>query len=691
MALPSPAVAAVAASPTWGLWARPEDRSGQVALALAVFLAVVASVPRGPRWLAGSLEFSAVGDLRHTRRFLVVTGFAAAFLSLAYIEFYLRGGPRAPQAPTFWLEGHALAHGFFTWPAPDPSGSFRAAPLLYSLAGRIAGPAPPGYPLLLAPAFLVGAPMLLGPLLAAAIVVATWLLAREMVLATPGSSAQPEVAGRLAAGLSVVCVALRYATADTVPDGLVALSLTTSLIASLRATRTGEPRAFLGAGAAIGIALMTAPGSSVAAATGVAFFVLGAGPTRRGRNLAWTAAGVLPGALVLLAANHAATGRAFTSPASAYRAIVAVHTTVADKKAAAIEALRALRAHLGAIANVEPLALVALLPIFGRGRHRGARVAGVVILVQAVVDLAWTSRAPAPAMDRSTLAAILPVEHALIAVAVAATFVHRTPAAAIGTLALSLAGFAVHTSHAQVARAKAGEGRPSFEPDVAREGNVTNGLLFFDQDGGYELASDPGATASHGVVAARLRGDDHDRLLYDLLGHPPAHRYLDSGAAPSVAVWTPPNPNGDAWRFEAEVEWPPPLVTAGLVDVVNGAGMCSSDARTLALEPTGPGEASATFELPVPRGATPGRARSWRITPRVFVRGGPGEGTLTLVERPGGPALAHWSWRDAANGPACVEIGEHTATLSPEGGKKWLVMTARGGSVALDKTVLRPR
>ena len=268
----------------------------------------------------------------------------------------------------------------------------------------------------------------------------------------------------------------------------------------------------------------------------------------------------------------------------------------------------------------------------------------------------------------------------------------RVPArAAALVLALSLAGFAVHTSHAQIAAAASGPGHPRFEPDVAREANATVGLLFFDDDEGYELASDPGVLASHGVEAARMRGDDHDRLLYDLLGHPTSHRYVSAAPSASVAVWAPPNNGSDTWRFEAEADWPPSQVTGGQAAIVDGAGMCPSDAKALSLTPAGNGDATIVVDLPIPPGAPTSTPHTWHVIPRVFLRGGTGEGTMTVVDRDGAAPLATWTWRDAANGPGCIEIGEKTVTLPPDVRRTWLRITAHGGAVALDKTVVRAR
>src|SRR5579859_1852313 len=100
-----------------GIWSRPPDRPSQVALAAGAMLLVVALVPGGPRWLGTLIEATGAVELRRRRRFLFVAAFVAAFLSLGYIAFYLRGGPRAPEAATYWLQGRAMSHGELGWPA----------------------------------------------------------------------------------------------------------------------------------------------------------------------------------------------------------------------------------------------------------------------------------------------------------------------------------------------------------------------------------------------------------------------------------------------------------------------------------------------------------------------------------------------------------------------------------------------
>ena len=611
------------------------------------------------------------------------------------MAFYLRGGPRAHEAATYWLQGRALAHGALSWTAPDPSASFRGHDLLFSAPDRVAGIFPPGYAVLLAPAFLVGAPMLVGPLLAAAIVTATWLLARELAESAGQDEAGAEGVARVAVGLSVLSAALRYHTADALPYGAAAVAVAMAVACALRARRLQNARLFGVAGLAVGTLLATHPVSAVT--TGAVVAALAFGSRGKGRALGWGVVAVLPGALLLLAANRAALGHTLGSPAAAYASLVEPHGARSFSAAAAV-AVQRLRAHLADVSNLEPLALLALVPLLRRtpGRNGGVAIAALVVAGQLVLALAvpFFSAPPehAPGAGARLLVPVLPIEHALVALALARLVPRALAPAAMVTFALSLAGFAVHTSNDHEAIAAAGMGRPRYEPDVAREANVSHGLLFFDDDEGFELAFDPGVPASHGIQAVRLRGDDHDRLIYDSLGHPAIHKYVTtdgsgSGSA-TVTFWAPPAAGGDVWRFEAESDWPPVAAQGGHATVVEAPG--ASEGHALALEPAA-GEATMTLSLPVPRGPTPAERKTWMVVPRVLQRGGKGAGTLEVVDAPGGPPLASWTWDDASAVPSATELTAQPVELGGDRVRAWLVVHARGGSVALDKTTLRPR
>jgi hypothetical protein len=667
-----------------GTWSAPPDRPAQVALALAAFVLVVAFVPRGPQWLANALDFAGLSDITRSRRFLTVASFLAAFLSLGYVAFYLRGGPRAPEAATYWLQGRAMSHGELVWAAPDPTASFRATNLLAKLPDRLSGILPPAFSLLLAAGFLVGAPMLVGPLVSAALVFATWFLAHELSAgAGERDPARAETVARLAVGLSIVSAALRHDTADVIPDGAAAMLVAMSLATALRARRTATPKTFGVAGAALGLLLASEPAASVG--VGIAVLVLALGAQDRRRSASWLLVAAIPGAILLLAANRAATGHAFSSPVAAYLAGLEPHGMPPGAKAKALAVTARLRKHLAEPANLEPLALLAIVPLVGKARSRVATLLALVVAALVTTTLVVASPG-APGF-----AVVVPIEQGLVALGIVCLFPASKARAATAGIALAAAGFAIHTSHDHERIASADRGRPSYEPDVAREANVSHGLLFFDDDQGYEVASAPGVPASHGVEAVRMRGDDHDRLLYDELGHPAVHRYVVGPTSATVSSWVPPGGNSDFWRFEAESDWPPLALTRGWAEVVAPTVKCASDGHFLEIHPTGDAEASMMLELPVPRGTTPAARRTWMVVPRVVQQGGAGRGTLDVVLAAGGPPLARWTWSDSATTAACTELPGQSVELGAERRQAWLVVTAQGGPVGLDKTTLRPR
>jgi hypothetical protein len=681
-----------------GAWTRPTDPPARAALGVAAVLLVLAVVRGGPEWLASMVDLAHAADRSRRRRFLTVTAFFAAFLSLGYIAAYLRGGPRAADAAMYWLQGRALSHGHLSWVTGEPMASFRVGDLAFQMPDRTAGGLPPGYPLLLAMGFLVGAPMLVGPLVAAAIVTATWLLAHEVIArATDGPAVHDavydpawghaEVIARLAVGFSVVSAAMRYHTADAIPEGSEALAVTVALACAFRVRRTGAVRLFGVSGAALGFLVASSPPSAFVAGAAVALVVAGTPASKRASCIAWACAGALPGVALLLAANRAATGHLLTLPLRPWPSAV-----LAPGARWGVW-LRLARVHLLDIANLEPLALLLVVPLFVP-KERAAVSPLVVAIVGMGLAQALPGHNPANLPSEGTATAaglvpILPLEHVLLALGVARLGARVVVQASVGAIAASVAGFAVHASHAHEGIAASGLGKPRFEPDVAREANVTNGLVFFEDDEGFALAHDPTVTASHGILAARLRGDDHDRLLYDRLGRPPSHRYSATGARATLAAWAPFNTGSDTWRFEAESE-PPVARIGGLAEAISVDSRCASDAHVLRVSPAGAVEAVMTLELPIPSTTEPPDARVWTVVPRVLAHGDGGEGTIEVVAPPG-PPLAVWTWSDLAKPSGCMDLPGRQVGLGGAHPHAWLVVHARGGPVMVDRTTLRPR
>ncbi|MET0792005.1 MAG: hypothetical protein ABW061_10835, partial [Polyangiaceae bacterium] len=225
-----------------------------------------------------------------------ILAFSAALLSAGYIAFYLRYGPRIVDATSYYLQARAMAAGRFAFPVPGPLGSFNGRFLLANDAGSLSVIFPPGYAAVLAVGFLLHAPLLVGPVLAALLVLATYGLALEV-------SGRSDVAC-VAAALSVLCAALRYHTADTMSHGLCALLLSAGTLCALRRTRWSA----LACGLAVGWLIATRPVS------GLVGLLLALGLLDRSpRRLLGFGLGLLPGVALLLAYQHAATGSPWSS------------------------------------------------------------------------------------------------------------------------------------------------------------------------------------------------------------------------------------------------------------------------------------------------------------------------------------------------------------------------------------------
>ena len=721
--LASPAQSSFA---TLGEWAKPPDPVAWVALALGVTLLVIAALPIGPRLLASlvdslglrhsSLDVASIDDLAQRRRFLVLGGFLAAFLSLGYIAYFLRGGPRAFDATSYFLEGRALSHGVLTWAVQDPSASFRGRSLLFDAGtGHIGCILPPGYPLLLSAGFMVGAPMVVGPLLAAAIATATYMLAKEIFAGevilgarTDDPRVEIEAVGRLALVLSLICATLRYHTADTMAQGASALAITLAVACALRARRTGVTGYFAASGLACGFALATRPASALPVLGAVAVLALAAG-TRRPASLVSAGLALLPGLAVLALANHFTTGSVLVWPELAYEHGFAASHFFHGLHAREVlfAALKDLRAHAEDVANFEPLALLVVAAVVARAKRNRAPLLAFLVVIGTIAVYAPFSRDESyPGAGARLYADVLPIEHALVAFAIARVFpaISRSRKALV-VVAMACAGFALHGAHAHEQLARSNAGRPLYEPDVTRDAGITQGVLFFDSDEGFNLAHVPNANASDGVVAARLRNDDHDRLLYDRTGHEPVHRYVVSpGEPPATPSWIPPSPAmigaSETWRFEAESDWPVLFQASGWAAPLARSDSCVSNGHALEVVPEVTGAtspATATIALPVPRD---GR---WRIMPRVFRLREGGNGVLTLQAdaTSTGPAmsLATWTWSDKelegwASGARkaegdqesdCLELAPQevdlTAATHPT-----LMIEARDGPVSLDRT-----
>ncbi|MFO0755052.1 MAG: hypothetical protein U0359_01055 [Byssovorax sp.] len=663
------------------------------------------------------------------RAFVPLAALLAALLSAAYVALYLRGGPRIIDATSYFLEARAMAEGHLAWPLAEPATSTLGRFLVRSEHPE--GPFtavifPPGYPALLALGFLIHAPMVIGPLLAAAICAFTFLLARVIadrptLAQEAGSLSIP----RLAAALSVLCAALRYHTADTMSHGLSALCLCAALalvFLALDADRASPPRRrlalSLAAGLFTGWLAATRPVSALALAPVLAlsFAWIGRELTIRQRLslLATLLAGAIPGLLLLLAHQHAATGAFGVSSQRLYYALADgppgcfrygfgagigclgehgdfVRHNLPDgygAYAALATTLRRLKLHLVDPASAEPLGLLVPLGAILAFREPRVRLLALAIVLQIAAYSPFYFDGNYPGGGARFFADLLPVEHVLMALAVASLAARRPrsrlgPAAwGAGLLALSLLGFSMRAGFDHALLRDREGGRPMFEPAVVAGAGAPRALVFVDTDHGFNLGFDPGATA---LLVRRFKGDDLDRQSWEASGRLPAYRYrFDPGiaglAVPTIEPLGFPEEAPPVLSIEGESLFPPIAQEVGWASADHASGTCASAGRWLAIHRASPGDL-AHVRLDLPAAAIRGRALSMRI--------GLGPGARGAAELWIDGALVHREALPVGDAP-----GLHCETLmlgaiSPSAARVELILDASSpsadGLVALDR------
>jgi hypothetical protein len=337
--------------------------------------------------------------------------------------------------------------------------------------------------------------------------------------------------------------------------------------------------------------------------------------------------------------------------------------------------LRRLKMHVLDVANFEPLALLSLVP------WRRARPALALVGLQILVYAPFYFDGNYPGGGARFFADVLPVEHALLALAVAVVAKAHFERAWLFVLALAVAGFGVHASfeHAKL-RDREG-GHPMFEPDVLTKANVSQGLVFVETDHGFALGHDPHARPSlpKNVLVVRRRKDDVDRLLYEALDRPPTYAYdfdIATGAA-TVTLFVPPE-LGEPMRFESESEWPALAQEGGFAAPAPSA--CGSNGRALVVMPSGDAAvARATLALPV---SSKGR---WNVGVRLAYDATLPHAKATLGS--GSVTISGQKWEISEAGEGCVDLAEQTVELVP--GASVIVVEAHGGAVAIDRVTLK--
>lgn len=575
--------------------------------------------------------------------FLALCAFLAAALSAAYVAFYLRGGPRIIDATSYFLEARALSEGHLAFHLDEPVASTLGRFLVRSDTPdgpRAAVIFPPGYPALLALGFLLGNPLVIGPLLAAAITFSTWALARAVA---PEERSSFVSIPRLAVLFSVACAALRYHTADTMSHGLSALCFSGALalaLGAVRAVHDGRRTVgySLGIGLFAGWLAATRPVSALALGLTLSFVLassLRAHPRATLRMVVAAAAGCLPGLMLLVAHQHAATGQFFASSQTAYYAVsdgppgcfrygfganigcVGEHGEFVQRNlahgygayAAAATTLRRLKQHLVDAGNSELFFLVVIAGFVFAWRDPRWRFLSIGVLAQIAAYVPFYFDGNYPGGGARFYADILPLEHVLAALAVT-RFAERAldPRSqrrrVAALLALVPLGFFVRGRFEHEALRDREGGRPMFEswrlPQV--QGPA---ILFMDTDHGFNLAFDPdnpsSASTSKPWSVVRYRGDALDLFAWQARGTPTAYRYFfplgpnDSNVRVEPYAIDPRAP----LVIEAENLWPPIAQENGYALMPWPNAPCASARRWLVVTPVSSDKpASVTLGLP---------------------------------------------------------------------------------------------
>jgi hypothetical protein len=556
--------------------------------------------PDGVAWAALGAAFALLSALYGpTRRAiglsvrpkLLVPALAASatLLSLGYVAYYLRGGPRIIDATSYFLQARAMARGQFAFPVPGTYGSFSGRFLLASEPHSLSVIFPPGYPAVLALGFLAHAPLCVGPVLGGLLVLVTHALAREL-------SGRQDVAC-VAAGLSVLCAALRYHTADTMSHGLCALLLCTGTWTALRGRHWDAALS----GLSLGWLCATRP---ITGAVGVllALCLL----DRTSRRLLGFALGLVPGMLLWLSYQHAATGSYWGStqleyyaladgPPGCFRygfgpAIGCLHehgdyvrarlSAGYGLREAAGVTLRRLAIHSIDIANAAPLSALCVAGAWLARAERGVPAIFLACLGLMLAYAPFYFDGSYPGGGARLFADLLPLEHVLLALALVRLEWY------VVALPCSLIGFACHASFAHRALAEREGGRPMFEAEALARASITHGLVFVDSDHGFNLGHEPGQLdAQRHIIVARAQHDAHDWLLWNQLGRPTSYHYVywpATGAGHAELL--PSAPVAGRLRFESEADWPPLAVQGGWVEP--DFFPCASGGRGLRLHPT---------------------------------------------------------------------------------------------------------
>ena len=375
----------VAAAGVWAalaLWGReswPLSGLGALGVALAAAVALRPVALAAPEAILAPPR----------RVFVASCAVVAAGISLWLARGALRDTPLSIDASVYLMQARAMAHLHFGMPVQSPLQSVSHRFVFEGPDGRIYGVFPPGWPLALAPFVWAGVPMLVGPVVAALLVVAQAALG-DAVGRAAGDPPSAELATRASLLVALPSYARAFHTAEPMSHGFVALLATVAVTCAIRA-REGDAgarrRRGLLLGACVGWAMASRLLDGVVLGLVAGAVLLSTAEGRRA--IVWGTAGAAPMLAFLLVGQRAATGAWLQPTQTAYFARsdwppgchrlgfgAGVGCTVAHARAVAGfgpngydlgKALEVIRARAGAageeLLGFAPLVLLAFVPV----------------------------------------------------------------------------------------------------------------------------------------------------------------------------------------------------------------------------------------------------------------------------------------------------------------------------------------
>lgn len=622
------------------------------------------------------------------RTFLFGAAAVAALVSYLLVSGPMRDRPISIDATVYLFQARALSHGHLGMPLPEPRQLFGGRFLFEGPDGHLYGVFPPGFPLFLAPFVALGIPLLVGPLLAAALVFAQGLLGRAV-------EGEVGFATRFAILLSLPSFARAVEAADLLSHAFVAVLGTVAIALAIEARRRPTTARLLLIGAAVGWALIAR------LLDGVVLAVL-VGVVLRGRVLLPILT-ILPFMTFLAFAQKAATGSFAVPtqsiyfarsdfPATCHRLGFGVDVGCAVEHGderntfgadgyTALDALRVIRERAAALGvdlfGFAPVALLAFARAVRRGERRDLFLGGAIVAFTLAYGLFYYGNAPI--FGARHLFPIAALFWLLCARAVEEPLHPRLVGLPLAVLVAAAFTFAPRwlVSGRQVS---VGASARVDVRAVIEKHQLQRGLIVTDDELSWIAAFDPYRDGPERIVVRFDRSG-----LKDLRRAHPAlavHNVIEGDVLQTTQLPVPP----PGLLFELERAWPSFVRPEGVgTRVINTKGCCkveSSGERALFVLAAKPGDGfSIPFTAP----------RAERLALRVDGMTAPDYGTWSIAVD--GRALAAWDGYapevSGKQGEAVVldlAAGAHTLTFRCTGKRA----ESRGYLAAFDALVGTP-